>query len=213
MSAEIYVIHPKNPEIRKIQNVAAALNDGAVIIYPTDTGYTLGCNLSNKEGIARIRQLRNIQEGKSLTFLCDSLTRLSDFARVSNKAYKTMRRLVPGPFTFILPASKLVPYFAQDTKRRTAGIRIPDNILSLFLLKELGHPIISISAKIDGNPYTTYDEVLDYFAKQVDVAVKVEEPEFVGQSTIIDMTTDEFKILREGAGTNKLKEYMYTIEE
>lgn len=213
MSAKIYVIHPKNPEIRKIQNVATALNDGAVIIYPTDTGYTLGCNLSNKEGIARIRQLRNIPEGKSLTFLCDSLTRLSDFARVSNKAYKTMRRLVPGPYTFILPASKLVPYFAQDTKRKTAGIRIPDNILSLFLLKELGHPIISISAKIGDNPDASYDEILEYYFKLVDVAVKVEEPVFLGPSTIIDMTTDEFKILREGAGTDKLKEYIYSLEE
>lgn len=213
MSAKIYVIHPKNPEIRKIQNVATALNDGAIIIYPTDTGYTLGCNLSNKEGIARIRQLRNIPEGKSLTFLCDSLTRLSDFARVSNKAYKTMRRLVPGPYTFILPASKLVPYFAQDTKRKTAGIRIPDNILSLFLLKELGHPIISISAKIGDNPDATHDEILEYYFKLVDIAVKVEEPVFLGPSTIIDMTTDEFKILREGAGTDKLKEYIYSLEE
>jgi tRNA threonylcarbamoyl adenosine modification protein (Sua5/YciO/YrdC/YwlC family) len=212
MSAKIYDIHPKTPAIRKIQNVANALNDGAVIIYPTDTGYTLGCNLSNKEGIARIRQLRNIPEGKSLTFLCDSLTRLSDFARVSNKAYKTMRRLVPGPYTFILPASKLVPYFAQDTKRKTAGIRIPDNILSLFLLKELGHPIISISAKISDNPDADYDDILDYYAKLVDVAVRVEEPVFLGPSTIIDMTIDEFNILREGAGSEKLKEYIYSLE-
>jgi tRNA threonylcarbamoyl adenosine modification protein (Sua5/YciO/YrdC/YwlC family) len=182
------------------------------MIYPTDTGYTLGCKLSNKNGIERIRQLRNIDSGKAMTFLCDSLNRLSDFAKVSDKAYKTMRSLIPGPYTFILPASKLVPYFAQDSKRKTAGIRVPYHLISIALLKSLGDPIISISAKIPDEENASYDEILDYYSKQVDIAVKLEEPNFVGQSTIIDMTDDEFFIAREGAGMDKLQNFVFLSE-
>lgn len=212
MGAEILTIHHQTPEVRKIQKVSDMLNDGAVIIYPTDTGYTLGCKLSNKNGIERIRQLRNIDSGKALTFLCDSLNRLSDFAKVSDKAYKTMRGLIPGPYTFILPASKLVPYFAQDSKRKTAGIRVPNHLLSIALLKALGDPIISISAKIPDEENASYDEIIDYYSKQVDIAVKLEEPNFVGQSTIIDMTDDEFFIAREGAGMDKLQHFVFLSE-
>ncbi|MGB9702239.1 MAG: L-threonylcarbamoyladenylate synthase [Candidatus Kapaibacteriota bacterium] len=212
MGAEILTIHHQTPEVRKIQKVSDMLNDGAVIIYPTDTGYTLGCKLSNKNGIERIRQLRNIDSGKALTFLCDSLNRLSDFAKVSDKAYKTMRGLIPGPYTFILPASKLVPYFAQDSKRKTAGIRVPNHLLSISLLKALGDPIISISAKIPDEENASYDEIIDYYSKQVDIAVKLEEPNFVGQSTIIDMTDDEFFIAREGAGMDKLQNFVFLSE-
>ncbi len=212
MGAEILTIHHQTPEVRKIQKVSDMLNDGAVIIYPTDTGYTLGCKLSNKNGIERIRQLRNIDSGKALTFLCDSLNRLSDFAKVSDKAYKTMRGLIPGPYTFILPASKLVPYFAQDSKRKTAGIRVPNHLLSIALLKALGDPIISISAKIPDEENASYDEIIDYYSKQVDIAVKLEEPNFVGQSTIIDMTDDEFFIAREGAGMDKLQNFVFLSE-
>lgn len=213
MAAEVLTIHPKTPEVRKIERVAEMLRDGAVMIYPTDTGYTLGCKLSYKKSIEKIRQIRNLEEGKLMTFLCDSMAHLSDFARVSNDAYKTMKRLVPGPYTFILPASKEVPYFAQDYKRKTAGIRIPRHPIPVLLLKSLGEPIISISAKLQDKPNATYDEIVDYYAKQVDIAVKLEEPDFAGQSTIIDMTGEEFVITREGAGMDQLEEFMFEIEE
>lgn len=212
MAAEIFSTHQKNPEIRKIQAVSDYMHDGGVMIYPTDTGYALGCKISNKNGIEKIRQLRNLEEGKLLTFLCDSLNRLSDFAKVSDVAYKTMRGLIPGPYTFVLPASKQVPYYAQDYKRKTAGIRVPNHIISISLLKAIGDPLISISAKIPDNPNATIDEIFDFYAKQVDVALKVEDPEFVGQSTIIDMTADQFVILREGAGMDKLEDFIYFEE-
>jgi tRNA threonylcarbamoyl adenosine modification protein (Sua5/YciO/YrdC/YwlC family) len=212
MAAEVFIIHPKNPEFRKIQAVAEHLNNGSVLIYPTDSGYALGCKLSNKSGIDRIRQLRNLEEGKFLTFLCDSLVRLSDFARVSDEAYKTMRGLIPGPYTFILPASKQVPYFAQDHKRKTAGIRVPNHTATQMLLEAVGDPIISISAKIADKPNSTIDEIFDFYAKQVDVALKIDEPDFDGDSTIIDMTADEFAIVREGAGMDKLKDFVYFEE-
>lgn len=209
MATEIFTTHQKNPEIRKIQAVSDYMHDGAVMIYPTDTGYALGCKISNKSGIEKIRQIRNLEEGKLMTFLCDSLNRLSDFAKVSDLAYKTMRSLIPGPYTFILPASKHVPYYAQDAKRKTAGIRVPNHIISIALLKALGDPLISISAKIPDNPAATIDEIFDFYTKQVDVALKVDDPHFVGQSTIIDMTRDEFIIVREGAGMEKLNDFIY----
>lgn len=206
MPALVYNIHSKNPERRKLQKVCEALNEGAVIIYPADTGFSLGCGLANKDAIQKIRQIRNIPEDKALTFLCSSLSNISEFAKVSNLAYKTIKRLIPGPYTFILPASKEVPRYAQDPKRKTAGIRVPDHILSQTLLEELGSPIISISAKIDGFVYEYPEELLEKFINLVDVAIKSDEFNFVGESTVIDMTTDEFKIIREGAEIAKVLE-------
>ncbi|OGU57309.1 MAG: threonylcarbamoyl-AMP synthase [Ignavibacteria bacterium GWF2_33_9] len=208
MPSEILTIHPKNPEIRKITKVADVLRNGSVILYPTDTGYTLGCKLSNKNGIEKIRRLRKVESGKSLTFLCDSLTNLSDFAKVSDSAYKTMRSLVPGPYTFILPASKQVPVFAQDAKRKTAGIRVPRQQISLMLLQELGEPIISISARIPDYDDAESWEIFEYFSKQLDIVVQLDEDEFDGPSTVIDMTGDEFVITREGAGMELLSDFI-----
>ncbi len=208
MAAEIMMIHSVTPEMRKIDAVVAAIKNGAVILYPTDTGFTLGCDLSNKNAIEKIRQIRNLDSNKSMTFLCDSLSNVSEFAKVSNVAYRTIKGLIPGPYTFILPASKLVPKYAQDPKKNTAGIRVPNNVLSQLLLKELGNPLISISAKTDG--LFEPDEIIESYAKLVDIAVSSESYSFVGESTIIDMTsdTDQFEIIREGAGLNKAKEFM-----
>lgn len=209
MSALQLNIHRKNPEANKILKVVDALRDGAVILYPTDTQFTLGCALSNKEAISRLRAIRKLPETQSLTFLCDSLSNVSEFAKVSDEAYKLVKRLVPGPFTFILPASKLVPKFAQNPKRSTAGIRVPENILSQALLKSLESPIISISAKLpDRGVMTKPDEIIEAFSKLVDIAVSSDEYEFVGESTIVDLTSDNFEIIREGAGMQKLKDFL-----
>lgn len=208
MASEILSIHHKTPELRKIERVIEFLEKGAVILYPTDTGFTLGCSLANKEGIHRIRTIRKIPESKSLTFLCDSLSNVSEFAKVTNVAYRTIKSLVPGPYTFILPASKQVPKFAQDPKKKTTGIRVPDNILSQLLLKKLAAPVISITAKIDDVIINDPDELVDTFAPFVDIAVKSDEYNFCGESTIIDMTTDEFKVLRHGAGITRVLEYI-----
>lgn len=209
MSALQLNIHRKNPEANKILKVVDALRDGAVILYPTDTQFTLGCALSNKEAISRLRAIRKLPETQSLTFLCDSLSNVSEFAKVSDEAYKLVKRLVPGPFTFILPASKLVPKFAQNPKRSTAGIRVPENILSQALLKSLESPIISISAKLpDRGVMTMPDEIIEAFSKLVDIAVSSDEYEFVGESTIVDLTSDNFEIIREGAGMQKLKDFL-----
>jgi tRNA threonylcarbamoyl adenosine modification protein (Sua5/YciO/YrdC/YwlC family) len=209
MASEILTIHSKNPELRKIGKVVDSLKNGAVILYPTDTGFTLGCQLSNKNAINRIRQIRNIPQKKEMTFLCNSLSNIAEFAKVSNLAYKTIKRLIPGPYTFILPATREVPKFAQSEKRNTAGMRVPDHILSQLLLKELGEPIISISAKTEED-LSSYepDEFVSKLAPLVDVAVRSDSYNFVGESTLLDMTSDDFLILRHGAGITKVLEFV-----
>lgn len=205
MAVEILTIHHETPELRKIAKVVEELKRGAVILYPTDTGFSLGCELANKEAISRLRLIKRLSEGKALTFMCDSLSNIADFGKVSNAAYKAIKRLIPGPYTFVLNASKLVPRFAQDPKRKTAGIRVPDDNLSRLLLKSVGSPIISISAKIDSDDdFYTPDEIVDKFAPMVDIAMVCDEYNFTGESTVIDMTSDEFKIIRQGAGYDEL---------
>lgn len=208
MSAQILNIHQETPEANKIEKVVSAIRDGAVILYPTDTQFTLGCALSNKDAISRLRSIRQLPETQSLTFLCDSLSNVSEFAKVSDDAYKLIKRLIPGPYTFILPASKLVPKFAQNPKRLTAGIRVPENNLSQALLKSHGYPIISISAKLKDTNIVNPDDIIEAYSKLVDIAVSSDKYSFLGESSIIDMTTDSFEILREGAGMNKLRAFI-----
>jgi tRNA threonylcarbamoyl adenosine modification protein (Sua5/YciO/YrdC/YwlC family) len=208
MSAQILNIHQETPEVNKIEKVVSALRDGAVILYPTDTQFTLGCALSNKEAISRLRSIRQLPETQSLTFLCDSLSNVSEFAKVSDDAYKLIKRLIPGPYTFILPASKLVPKFAQNPKRLTAGIRVPENNLSQALLKSHGFPIISISAKLPDRTFTEPDEIIESFSKLVDIAVSSDKYTFTGESSILDMTSNNFEVIREGAGMTKLREFI-----
>lgn len=204
MAAEILKIHHQTPETTKIEKVVDALKEGKVILYPTDTGFALGCQLSNKTAIQRIRQLRKIDQKKSLTFLCDSLSNISEFAKVDNQAYRTIKTLIPGPYTFILPASKNVPKFAQDPSKSTAGIRVPENELIHLLLRELGEPIISISAKLDEESYA--DDIINHYSKLVDLVVISDSYDFMGESSIVDMTSSEYSIVRIGAGKEKLND-------
>ena len=209
MASQILTIHSETPEIRKIKMVADSLKEGSVILYPTDTGFSLGCELSNKSAIAKLRAIRRLPEDKALTFLCDSLSNIAEFARVSNKAYKTIRGLIPGPYTFILPASRQVPKFAQNPKRKTSGIRVPENDLSRLLLKNVGQPIISITARMEDEDYIKNpNDLVDFFGPKVDYAVRLDKYNFVGESTVIDMTTDEFTIKRHGAGIGKVLEFV-----
>ncbi len=209
MSALVLNIHHATPEVTKIQKVVTALAEGAVILYPNDTQFTLGCALSNKEAISRIRAIRQISEDHHMTFLCDSLSNISDYAKVNNEAYKLIKRLIPGPYTFILPASKNVPRFAQNPKRQTAGIRVPQSTLSQALLKSMGNPLIAVSAKLKDKPeITDPEDIIAAFSKLVDIVVTSDEYYFTGESTIIDMTTDVYEIAREGAGMDKVSDFI-----
>ncbi len=200
MASLIVEIHSVTPQPRKLQQVAAAARDGAVLLYPTDTGFALGCCLGNKTAISRVREIRRMPQHKNLTFLCDSLSNIAEYAKVSNMAYRSIKRLIPGPFTFILPATKQVPNYAVDPKRKTSGIRVPDNRLVRDLLKEHGSPLISITAKHPDKDADNNDELIELLTPLVDVVVTSEEYHFVGESSVIDMTTEEFLLIRRGAG-------------
>lgn len=209
MASLFLSIHSKTPELRKIKRVVDALRQGAVILYPTDTGYTLGCQLSNKNAINKIRQIRKISTKKSLTFLCGSLSNIAEYAKVSNSAYRVINALIPGPFTFILPATKNVPKFASNPIRKTSGIRVPDNRLSRALFMELGEPLISITAKHGDDEYINDPEDLVHaFRNTVDLAVTTDQYNFTGESTVLNMTTDEFSLYRHGAGITKALEFV-----
>jgi tRNA threonylcarbamoyl adenosine modification protein (Sua5/YciO/YrdC/YwlC family) len=204
--ATIYEIHPQTPQTRKIDEIVAALKNGAVMLYPTDTTYAIGCDLKSKTGVDRVRQIKKMSNDKPLTFLCQSLSNIAEYAVVSDPAYRSMKHLIPGTYTFILPATKLVPKLAQDPKRKTTGIRVPKHPLCQILLESLGNPIISASAHIqdeDGYQPTLGVEkarLFDHLAKLVDLIIDDgSEPGMEG-STILDMTIDPPEVIREGLG-------------
>ena len=192
-------INPQNPQPRLIKKVVETLNQGGVIAYPTDTVYGFGCSLFNKKGIERIYLIKRSEKNRPFSFICADLKDISLYTKVSNYAYKTMKRLLPGPYTFILEGTRLVPKIML-TKRSTAGIRVPDNQICLAIVKELGHPIISTSAQLSkGEVFYDPGEIEQKAGKLLDAVIDggilFSEP-----SSVIDLTDDEPKILREGKG-------------
>ncbi|HEX7534888.1 MAG TPA: L-threonylcarbamoyladenylate synthase [Syntrophales bacterium] len=192
-------INSQNPQMRLIKKAVDVLQDGGVIIYPTDTVYGLGCALSNKRGIDRIYEIKRRSRKRPLSFVCADLKGISRYARVSDFAYKTMKRLLPGPYTFILEASRLVPKTILP-KRLATGIRVPDNEICLALVRELGQPIISTSVSTeDGDVLSNPVEIKDKFNHSVDLIIDggilVSEP-----SSIISLVDDTIEIIREGKG-------------
>ena len=198
-------INPRNPQVRLIKKVVEVLEDGGVIAYPTDTMYGFGCSLYNKKAIERIYQIKKSEKTRPFSFICADLKDISLYCKVSNYAYKTMKRLLPGPYTFILEGTKLVPKIML-TRRHTAGIRVPDNPISLAIVRELGHPIISTSATLT-NGTVLYDpaEIQGRVGKSLDAVIDggtvPSEP-----SSVIDLTDDAPKILRRGKGDVSLFE-------
>ncbi len=195
----IITINTKNPQKRLTRKVVDVLEQGGVIVYPTDTVYGVGCDLFNPEAIQKIHRLKKMDEKKPLSFICSDLKDISRYAFVSNYAYKIMKRLLPGAYTFILKATKLVPKIAQ-TKQKTVGIRIPDNKICLALVKELGHPIISTSvSKPNEGLYNDPAEIEERFGKQLDLVI--DGGVIVAEhSSIIDLTDDFPKVIRVGKG-------------
>jgi tRNA threonylcarbamoyl adenosine modification protein (Sua5/YciO/YrdC/YwlC family) len=202
--ATLYEIHPETPQVRKIEEVVEALHKGAVMLYPTDTVYAIGCDITVKGAIERVRQIKRLSNDKPLTFLCPSLSNIAAYATVTDSAYRIIKRLIPGPYTFLLPATKLVPKLVMDPKRKTTGIRVPDNRVCLELLEALGNPIISTSAHFpsdfDHNGFIGKAELFDQVEKLVDVIIDTGDDPGYQVSTILDLTDNEPAIVREGLG-------------
>lgn len=167
----IIKINPQNPQARLIRKVVDVLKEGGVIAYPTDTIYGLGCDLYKKEAIERVHRLRKLSKNKRLSIICADLRDISNYAHVPDYAYRIMRSLIPGPYTFILEATKLVPKIML-TNQKTVGIRVPHNNISLALVKELEHPIITTSVtKPDESLYNDPEEIDQMFGKTLDVVI------------------------------------------
>ncbi len=194
-------IHPENPQERLVKQAVECLRKGGVIIYPTDTIYGLGCDIYQPQAIEKICQLKNVDPKKAqLSFICKDLSHLSDFTKsIDTPTYRILKSHLPGPFTFILPASKQVPKLLQSSKS-TIGLRIPDNKICQAILEELGHPILSASLPGDMvEEYTDPEVMNENFGKRVDLIIDGGIGNMT-PSTVVDCTGDEPVIVRQGAG-------------
>lgn len=192
-------INPINPQERLIRRVAEHLKKGGVIAYPTDTFYGIGCDIMNKKAIERVYQIKQRRKNKPFSFICSNLKHISLYAKVSNYAYRTMKRLLPGPYTFILEGSKLVPRMML-TKRKTAGIRVPDHRICFSLTEALGNPILSTSAtRSDGEILTDPSLIHDRLNSHLDIVIDG-GPTPGRPSSVISLIGDYPEVLREGLG-------------
>ena len=195
----IIKINPDNPQPRLIRKVVDALREGGVIAYPTDTIYGLGCDLYQKDAMKRIHRLKRLSKNKRLSIICADLKDISKYAYVPDYAYRTMKTLIPGPYTFILEATKLVPKIML-TNQQTVGIRVPDNTISLALVKELGRPIITTSVtKPDESLHNDPEEIDQMFGRQLDMVIDGGII-MAEHSSIIDLTDEYPHVLRPGKG-------------
>ena len=192
-------INQHNPQLRLIRKVVEILKKGGIVVYPTDTYYGIGCDIMNKKAIEKIYHLKQRNKSKPFSFICSGLKNISHYAKVSNYAYKTMKRLLPGPYTFILEGSKLVPKIML-TKRKTAGIRVPDNPICLALVNELDNPLLTTSAtKPDGSIFHDASLIHDFFGKRIDVVI--DGSIVPGQpSSVISLIDDIPEVIRKGIG-------------
>ena len=194
-------IHPTNPQPRQLAIIKDCLESGGIIAYPTDTIYGLGCDIFHPEAVAKICAIKKVNPEKAqLSFICSDLSHLSNYAKsINNSLFRILKSTLPGPFTFVLPASKEVPKILQN-KKKTIGLRIPDNIIALAIIETLGHPILSASFPGENiEDYTDPEIIQENWGKQVDIVVDGGIGGVI-PSTVIDCTTDEYIILRQGAG-------------
>lgn len=203
MKAELIKIHPENPEMRKIEKVVETLRKGGVVIYPTDTVYGLGCDIFNQEAVERVCRIKGMDcEKNSLSFICSDLSHISEYVRgLSTSVFKLMKKTLPGPYTYILNASSKVPKKIAP-KRKTVGIRIPDNNIARLLVKQLGNPIITTSIHDDDEvvEYSTDPELIyEKYKGLVDVVIDGGYGKNVA-STVVDFTNGEMEVIREGLG-------------
>ncbi|WP_420153043.1 L-threonylcarbamoyladenylate synthase [Siphonobacter sp.] len=202
MPAEFLSIHPINPEPRKIARVLEVLRQGGIVIYPTDTVYGMGGDIHNARTIERIAQVKGIKLEKSdFSIICNDLSHISDYAKVSDVAFKTMKKVLPGPYTFVLTANTQLPR-TLNPRKKTIGIRIPDHAITREIVSQLGHPIVTTSIKSDDDfmEYPTDpEEIFHQFQHKVDLVIDG-GPGGLIPSTILDATDNDFEVIRQGLG-------------
>jgi len=194
-------LNPQNPQPRLVQQITRELRQGALICYPTDTVYGIGCDMYNQKAVKRLYQIKRRPKQKPFSFMCSSLKNVSEYCYLSNTAYRLMKRLLPGPYTFILQALKIVPKI-MVTKQKTVGIRVPENVIAASITEEFGTPIVNTSAVRDDDdePSVTYAyELEERFGKLVDIIVDG-GPIFPSPSTVVSLVDDSPIVLRAGKG-------------
>ncbi|NDL62420.1 L-threonylcarbamoyladenylate synthase [Acerihabitans arboris] len=199
--SQFFTIHPENPQPRLISQTVELLRKGAVIVYPTDSGYALGCRLEDKAAMERICLIRRLDGNHNFTLVCRDLSELSTYAHVDNQAYRLMKNNTPGKYTFILKATKEVPRRLMNDKRKTIGVRVPSNAIALALLEAMEEPLMSTTLMLPGNDFAESDPEMinDHLGKQVNLVI---HGGFLGQqpTTVIDLTNDAPVVVREGVG-------------
>lgn len=199
--AQYFKVHPVNPQRRHLERTVSLLEQGAVIVYPTDSTYALGCRLADKTALERIRALRRVDESHEFSLVCRDLSQVANYARIDNSAYRLIRSLTPGPFTFILRATHEAPRRLQDPKKRSVGIRVPDHRIVADLVDLLGEPLISSTLQLPGDdlPLSDPEDFRPLVEKQVDVILDAGacgiEP-----STVLDLSGGGVKLVRQGKG-------------
>ena len=201
--AERIFIDRRNPDPATIDRAVEALRDGGVIIYPTDTIYGLGCDIENRDAIEKVYKIKGRDPSKPLSFICNDLTCVARYGVVSDRAYKVMRRTLPGPYTYLLRATKETPKMLQQKKKKTVGIRIPASAVSLALVKKLGRPIITTSVNIAGEDVLSSPKQMEeLFGDRVDIILDA-GPLSKEPSTVVDWSDDAPVVVRKGKGSTR----------
>ncbi len=199
--SQFFHIHPDNPQKRLIAQACNIIRKGGLVVYPTDSGYALGCHIGDKNAMDKIRRIRDLDDSHNFTLVCRDLSELSTYAKVNNSVYRAIKAHTPGAYTFVLPATKEVPRRLQHAKRKTIGLRIPDNEIALALLEELNEPLMSSTLIMPDEdlPMTDPEEIVDRLNKQVDLVIDggygSNEP-----TTVIEFIEDMPEVMRVGLG-------------
>lgn len=199
--SQFFQIHPDNPQVRLIKQACEIIRRGGLIVYPTDSGYALGCQIGDNDAMERLRRIRQLDADHNFTLVCRDLSELSTYAKFNNAVFRLLKAYTPGPYTFVLPATKEVPRKLQHPKRKTIGLRIPEHTIALALLEELNEPLMSSTLILPGDemPMTDADDIVDAIGKHVDLIIDGgacgAEP-----TTVVEFVDDLPEVTRYGMG-------------
>ncbi len=199
--SQFFAIHPANPQPRLIRQAAEIVRAGGVIVYPTDSCYALGCHIGDKDAAERLRRIRRVDETHHFTLVCRDLSEIANFAKVDNAQYRLLKSATPGPYTFLLEASREVPRRLAHPKRRTIGLRVPEHVVAQALLEELGEPMLSTTLLLPDldEPLNDANEIRDRLERLVDLVIDG-GPCGLTPTTVVDLTASEPRLVRAGAG-------------
>jgi tRNA threonylcarbamoyl adenosine modification protein (Sua5/YciO/YrdC/YwlC family) len=199
--SQYFQIHPQNPQVRLINQAVEIIREGGIVVYPTDSVYAIGCHLNDKKALDRIKLIRNLSGKHNFTLVCRDLSEIATYAKVNNPKYRLLKSLTPGPYTFILPATKDVPARLQHPKKKTIGIRVPDCRITLALLENLNEPLMSVTVILPKESMPLYDpeEIYRRLSSQVDLVIDGGPCE-IEYTSVIDLTNDNPIVIRQGKG-------------